>query len=500
MLYGKNLIDGAWVGSNNMLASDDLDGFAFAQASATDVDQAAIAARMAFRPYSKKTRAERAKFLRTIADEMDKLGAEITEIGSKETGLPAARLEGERGRTTGQLKMFADLIENTTFLDIRKDEALPDRAPIPRPDLRLMHKAIGPVVVFGASNFPLAFSTAGGDTASALAAGCPVIIKGHSAHAGTAELVAQAIMLAIEICNMPKATFQMVQGSGREVGAALVKHSEITAVGFTGSLGGGRALYDLCHQRPTPIPFYGELGSINPMFVLPSAAESRAEALGEGWAGSLTMGAGQFCTNPGVNVIVKGTAADRMETSCIAGLKNIAEQKMLTDGIHKAFEDGVRLFADLMEDVSNCGTAISKRSSLPALFKVSAQQWIANPTLQNEVFGAAGILVVCNDTNEMQAVAECLEGQLTTTLHLDDLDHDLARDLLPILEEKAGRVLCNGFPTGVEVCSSMMHGGPYPASTDVRATSVGTLAIVRWLRPVSYQNVPKALLPDELKE
>jgi len=500
MLYGKNLIDGAWVGSNNMLASDDLDGFAFAQASATDVNQAAIAARTAFRPYSKKTRAERAKFLRTIADEMDKLGAEITEIGSKETGLPAARLEGERGRTTGQLKMFADLIENTTFLDIRKDEALPDRAPIPRPDLRLMHKAIGPVVVFGASNFPLAFSTAGGDTASALAAGCPVIIKGHSAHAGTAELVAQAIMLAIEICNMPKATFQMVQGSGREVGAALVKHSEITAVGFTGSLGGGRALYDLCHQRPTPIPFYGELGSINPMFVLPSAAESRAEALGEGWAGSLTMGAGQFCTNPGVTIIVKGTAADRMEASCVAALKNIEEQKMLTDGIHKAFEDGVRLFADLMEDVSNCGTAISKRSSLPALFKVSAQQWIANPTLQYEVFGAAGILVVCNDTNEMQAVAECLEGQLTATLHLDDLDHDLARDLLPILEEKAGRVLCNGFPTGVEVCSSMMHGGPYPASTDVRATSVGTLAIVRWLRPISYQNVPKVLLPDELKE
>ena len=321
MLYGKNLIDGTWVGSNNMLASDDLDGFAFAQASATDVDQAAIAARTAFRPYSKKTRAERAKFLRTIADEMDKLGAEITEIGSKETGLPEGRLEGERGRTTGQLKMFADLIEDVTYLDIRKDKALPDRAPIPRPDLHLTHKAIGPVVVFGASNFPLAFSTAGGDTASALAAGCPVIVKGHSAHAGTAELVAQAIMSAIEICKMPRATFQMVQGSGREVGAALVKHSEITAVGFTGSLGGGRALYDLCHQRPTPIPFYGELGSINPMFILPSAAESRAEVLGEGWAGSLTMGAGQFCTNPGVTVIVKGTAAERMEASCVAAVK-----------------------------------------------------------------------------------------------------------------------------------------------------------------------------------
>ena len=271
MLHGKNLIDGAWVGSSNNSSSDDLDGFEFAQASATDVDQAAVAARKAFRSYSKKSRFERSNFLRTIANEMDKLGEEITEIGSKETGLPEGRLEGERGRTTGQLKMFADLIEDVTYLDIRKDKALPDRAPIPRPDLQLTHKAIGPVVVFGASNFPLAFSTAGGDTASALAAGCPVIVKGHSAHAGTAELVAQAIMSAIEICKMPRATFQMVQGSGREVGAALVKHSEITAVGFTGSLGGGRALYDLCHQRPTPIPFYGELGSINPMFILPSA-------------------------------------------------------------------------------------------------------------------------------------------------------------------------------------------------------------------------------------
>ncbi len=499
MLHGKNLIDGAWVGSSNNSSSNDLDGFEFAQASATDVDQAAIAARKAFRSYSKKSRFERSNFLRTIANEMDKLGKEITEIGSKETGLPEGRLEGERGRTTGQLKMFADLIEDVTYLDIRKDKALPDRAPIPRPDLQLTHKAIGPVVVFGASNFPLAFSTAGGDTASALAAGCPVIVKGHSAHAGTAELVAQAIMSAIEICKMPRATFQMVQGSGREVGAALVKHSEITAVGFTGSLGGGRALYDLCHQRPTPIPFYGELGSINPMFILPSVAESHAEVLGEGWAGSLTMGAGQFCTNPGVTVIVKGTAAERMEASCVAALKNTEEQKMLTDGIHKAYEDGVRLFADLMENISNCGAAISRRSSLPTLFKVSAQQWMKNLTLQHEVFGAVGIIVICNDVNEMQSVAECLEGQLTATLHLDDLDHDLARNLLPILEEKAGRVLCNGFPTGVEVCSSMMHGGPYPASTDVRATSVGTLAIVRWLRPISYQNVPKELLPDELK-
>ena len=272
MLHGKNLIDGAWVGSSNMFEPLMIWMALLLHKPLRLMWIKLLLLRgLHLDPIQKNHVLSDAKFLRTIADEMDKLGEEITEIGSKETGLPEGRLEGERGRTTGQLKMFADLIEDVTYLDIRKDKALPDRAPIPRPDLQLTHKAIGPVVVFGASNFPLAFSTAGGDTASALAAGCPVIVKGHSAHAGTAELVAQAIMSAIEICKMPRATFQMVQGSGREVGAALVKHSEITAVGFTGSLGGGRALYDLCHQRPTPIPFYGELGSINPMFILPSA-------------------------------------------------------------------------------------------------------------------------------------------------------------------------------------------------------------------------------------
>ena len=500
MIYGKNLIDGAWEASSDTAKSADLGGQEFAQATEAQVDQACKAARRDFRAYAGKSRAEKAAFLRECAAQIDALGDEITKTGMAETGLPEARLIGERGRTTGQLKMFADLIEDTAYLDIRKDEALPNREPLPRPDLRLTHHAIGPVVVFGASNFPLAFSTAGGDTASALAAGCPVIVKGHGAHAGTAELVGQAIAKAIEVTGMPSGTFQLLQGSGRIVGSALVNHPEITAVGFTGSLAGGRALYDQCHSRPKPIPFYGELGSVNPMFCLPEAMAARSTSIGEGWAGSLTMGAGQFCTNPGVAVMLKGEDAAILRSSTVAALGEMAEQKMLTDGIHAAFETGVNEFRELMEEVSSCGTSETPRHALPALFKVSAKEWMATPALQEEVFGAAGIIVLCDDIDEMKAVAECLEGQLTVTLQLDDGDAQLAKELMPIVAEKAGRVLANGYPTGVEVCSAMMHGGPYPASTDVRATSVGTLAIVRWLRPVSYQNIPVSLLPEELTD
>ncbi|MEP3298529.1 MAG: aldehyde dehydrogenase (NADP(+)), partial [Pseudoruegeria sp.] len=390
--------------------------------------------------------------------------------------------------------------EKDDYLDIRIDEALPDRAPLPRSDLRLTHRPVGPVVVFGASNFPLAFSTAGGDTASALAAGCPVIVKGHEAHAGTAELVGQAVAKAIEICGMPPATFQMLQGPGRVIGAALVQHPDIRAVGFTGSLGGGRALYDLCHSRPHPIPFYGELGSINPVFMLPNALAKRADALGAAWIGSLVMGAGQFCTNPGVVVAVKGADFDTFTASAVKALGVVPEQKMLTDGIHSAFETGVKGFADLMQELGSCARSDVARHALPAVFKIDAETWMKTPELQHEVFGAAGVLIECDDAAQLQALAEELEGQLTTTLHLDDEDTDFARSLMPILEEKAGRILCNGFPTGVEVCSAMMHGGPYPASTDVRVTSVGTLAIARWLRPVSYQDVPNVLLQQELQK
>ncbi|MEM5476280.1 aldehyde dehydrogenase (NADP(+)) [Pacificibacter sp. AS14] len=499
MLTGKNLIDGAWQGSDQLRASADLDGMEFAQASAAQVDAACLAARRDFRAVAAVSRQDRAAFLRCVAEQMDVLGDEITMTGCAETGLPDMRLNGERGRTTGQLRMFADVIEQDDYLDIRVDEALPDRAPLPRSDLRLTHRPVGPVVVFGASNFPLAFSTAGGDTASALAAGCPVIVKGHEAHAGTAELVGQAVAKAMEICGMPAATFQMLQGPGRVIGTALVQHPDIRAVGFTGSLGGGRALYDLCHSRPHPIPFYGELGSVNPVFMLPNALANRADALGAAWIGSLVMGAGQFCTNPGVVVAVKGTDFDTFTASAVKALANAPEQKMLTDSIHSAFETGVKGFAGLMQELGSCARSDVARHASPAVFKIDAATWMKTPELQHEVFGAAGVLIECDDAAQMQELAEELEGQLTATLHLDDGDADLARTLMPILEEKAGRILCNGFPTGVEVCSAMMHGGPYPASTDVRVTSVGTLAIARWLRPVSYQDVPNALLHPELQ-
>ena len=482
----------------------DLNGQEFAQAMVSQIDEACVAARRDFRAYSSVARADRARFLRTIAEQIDVLGEKITKTAMAETGLPEARLNGERGRTTGQLEMFAELIESDDYLDLRKDKALPERQPIPRPDIRLTHKPIGPVAVFGASNFPLAFSTAGGDTASALAAGCPVVVKGHGAHPGTAELVAQAIARAIEICDMPKAAFQMVQGSGHDVGTALVQHPEIAAVGFTGSLRGGRALFDLCQSRPSPIPFFGELGSINPVFCLPAALAAQAADIGAGWASSLTLGAGQFCTNPGVAVVLAREDAEKEDVETFvhatkSALEITAEQKMLTGPVLDAYHKGVSAFSEKMETVFESDTSCSEGASLPALFSVTAKNWMQDRELQHEVFGAVGIVVQCNSTDEMIDLAEQLEGQLTTTLHMTEDDTELAGRLMPVLEEKSGRILANGFPTGVEVCSSMMHGGPYPASTDVRATSVGTLAINRWLRPVSYQNIPSALLPIELR-
>lgn len=499
MLNGKNLIDGNWVGSPNTAISDDLDGFEFAQATLDQVDQACRASQQCFRKFSSISRMVRAEFLNQIADEIESLGEEITETGVRETGLPEARLQGERGRTIGQLRMFAQLILNEDYLDVRIDKALPDRQPLPRPDIRLTHRPIGPVVVFGASNFPLAFSTAGGDTASALAAGCPVIVKGHGAHAGTAELVGQAIMAAVETCRMPKATFQLLQGAGRIVGTALVKHPEIKAVGFTGSAAGGRALYDLCHARQSPIPFYGELGSINPIFCLPNALLERSTQIGVDWAASLTMGAGQFCTNPGIMIGIKGKEFDNLQAAAVAELNDCASQKMLTKGIQSAYVAGVAHLRERVSELTQPRKTEKERHGIPAAFKTSARNWLSDKTLHHEVFGAAGIFIECDDESEMTELAEQLDGQLTVTLQLTTSDSKLSRALLPILEEKAGRLLCNGFPTGVEVSSAMMHGGPYPASTDVRSTSVGTLGITRWLRPVAYQGFPKELLHDELQ-
>ena len=498
--HGKHLIAGDWIGTEETFLSAPAHGTAHAFSVGTPelVDAAARAAEEAFWSYGYTTRAERAAFLNAIADEIEARAEAITEIGTSETGLPVARLQGERGRTTGQLRLFAEHILKGAYLDRRHDVALPDRAPLPRPDLRMMQRPIGPVAVFGASNFPLAFSTAGGDTAAALAAGCPVVVKGHGAHPGTGEIVAEAIHAAVAKCGMPKGVFSLVQGGNRRVGEALVQHPRIKAVGFTGSLGGGRALFDLCAQRPEPIPFFGELGAVNPMFMLPQAIARRGAELGRGWAGSLAMGAGQFCTNPGIAVVIAGPEADAFIEAARAALSETGAQVMLTDGIAQAYSKGAAVIGEQAGVQTLITSMCDRREAKPFLFRVQAEDWLGNHALSEEVFGPLGLVVVARDADEMDRVARSFVGQLTTTLHMDDDDAALARRLLPVLERMAGRVLANGFPTGVEVCDAMVHGGPYPASTNFGATSVGTLSIRRFLRPVCYQNLPEAILPADL--
>lgn len=501
--HGKHLIAGEWIATDATFRSDPAQGpaHAFGEATPDLVNRACQAAEDAFWSYAETTRAERAAFLNAIADEIEARAAAITELATQESGLPQARIEGERGRTTGQLRLFASHILKSGYLDIRKDAAMPDRAPAPRPDIRMIQRPLGPVAVFGASNFPLAFSTAGGDTASALAAGCPVVLRGHHAHPGTAEIVAEAVQAAITSCKMPAGVFSLLQGSGNTVGQALVSHPLIRAVGFTGSLRGGRALFDLCAARPEPIPFFGELGSINPMFLLPKAMAARGETIAQGWAQSLTMGAGQFCTNPGVAIALDGPEAEAFATAAQAALEGVEAQVMLTEGIAKAFRQGRDTACGIggVETLA-AGAQADGREVRPVLLRTTAAIWAADPALRHEVFGPLGILIIARDADEMLALARDLEGQLTCTLQMDEADTALARRLMPVLERKAGRILANGFPTGVEVCDAMVHGGPYPASTNFGATSVGTMAIRRFLRPVAYQNMPGALLPDDLQE
>lgn len=501
MLTGKHLIAGQWVAGDATFQSSPATGAAktFAVGTPAHVDQAVKGAEAAFASFSRMPRAARAEFLDKIAAEIDARGAEITEIGTSETGLPAARLEGERGRTTGQLKLIAEHIRKGDYLDRRHDPALPDRKPAPRPDLKVVQRPIGPVAVFGASNFPLAFSTAGGDTASALAAGCPVVVKGHSAHPGTGEIVAQAIDAAIKAMGIHPGTFSLVQGGKRDVGESLVQHPLIKAVGFTGSLGGGRALFDLCARRPEPIPFFGELGSVNPMFLLPAAVKARGAAIAQGWAGSLTLGAGQFCTNPGIAVLIDGPEADAFVAAAREAVGQVGAQTMLTDGIAAAYRQGRDRVAAQTGVRAVLTSVCDLRQATPYLFEVSGQDWLGNHALTEEVFGPLGLIIRVKDQTQMLEVAQSFEGQLTCTLHLDTADMGLAEWLMPILERKAGRVLANGFPTGVEVVDAQVHGGPYPASTNFGATSVGTLSIRRWLRPVAYQNMPDALLPADLR-
>ena len=496
--HGKHLIAGAWVAGGATFSSSPAHGPAhdYSVGSPEHVNAAVEAAETAFWTYSQSTRKDRAVFLNRIADEIEARADAITEIGTQESGLPEGRLQGERGRTTGQLRLFADHILKGDYLDQRHDAAMPERAPAPRPDLKMVQRPVGPVAVFGASNFPLAFSTAGGDTAAALAAGCPVVVKGHSAHPGTGEIIAEAIHAAIETCGVHPGVFSLIQGGKRDVGTSLVQHPLIKAVGFTGSLGGGRALFDLCAARPEPIPFFGELGSVNPMFLLPKALGDRGGDIAAGWAGSLAMGAGQFCTNPGIAVVIDGADADAFIAAAGEALGKIGSQTMLTDGIAQAYRSGRARIADASGVREVLGTQCEGRQATPYLYETDGQTWLGNADLAEEVFGPLGMVVRAKDADQMIEIAKGLEGQLTCTLQLDGSDTELAQRLMPILERKAGRVLANGFATGVEVSDSMVHGGPYPASTNFGATSVGTLSIRRFLRPVCYQNMPDELVSE----
>ncbi|MET0179383.1 MAG: aldehyde dehydrogenase (NADP(+)), partial [Novosphingobium sp.] len=455
---------------------------AYQASSLADVAAACQAAEAAFDAYRATDSAARAAFLEAIGDEIMALGDALLERVGRESGLPAARIAGERGRTVGQLRLFAEEVRAGRWHGVRIDPALPDRQP-PRADLRLRMVPVGPVAVFGASNFPLAFSTGGGDTASALAAGCPVVVKGHPAHPGTDAMIADAIRAAVRRTGMPEGTFGHVRGAGNEIGAALVEDPRIAAVGFTGSRGGGLALVRLAQARAVPIPVYAEMSSINPVILMPAALASHGAALGEAFVQSLTLGAGQFCTNPGLVLAIEGEGLDTFVAAASQALNAHAPQPMLTGGIRQAYARGTETLAGRpgVEQLAAGLEGDGITREMARLFATDAAGFVADPALAEEVFGASSLVVRCADLAELRRVLETLEGQLTITLQIDQADHAAARELVPLLERKAGRVLANGWPTGVEVTHAMVHGGPFPATSDGRSTSVGTLAIERFL-------------------
>lgn len=474
----------------------------FTGGGAAEVEQACTLADAAFDCYRETSGQTRASLLEAIADGILALGHELIERTMAETGLPRARLEGERGRTVGQLRLFAALAREGRYLEATIDTPLPERSPVPRPDLRLRRIPLGPVAVFGASNFPLAFSVAGGDTASALAAGCPVVVKAHNGHLGTSELVGRVIQQAVADAGLPAGVFALLVGAGNEIGAALASHKAIRAIGFTGSRQGGLALCNIANRRPEPIPVYAEMSSINPMFLLPGALGARAEQLARGFIDSLVLGAGQFCTNPGVVIALRGTDLDRFIDAASTALATSPAATMLTEGIHAAYEGGVARLAShpAVRSLAQAQDATAGWNARASLFCTEAAQFLRDKALSEEVFGPASLIVECADIEEMVEVARALDGQLTATLHLSEADFDSASRLTMILENKAGRLLVNGFPTGVEVAHAMVHGGPFPATSDSRTTSVGARSIDRFLRPVCYQNFPEALLPEALHD
>ncbi len=468
----------------------------FYKATLDELDYAADKAVKAFQIYRKKSGAEKAVFLEKIAEEIENLGEILTERYMAESGLPKGRSVGERSRTTGQLRLFAQLLREGSWVNARIDSALPERQPAPRPDIRAMERPLGVVGIFGASNFPLAFSVAGGDTASALAAGCCVVFKAHPAHLGTSELVGKAIQQAAEATNMPDGVFSLLFDDSHEIGTALVKHPSVKAIGFTGSYKGGKAIFDAAATRPEPIPVYAEMGSTNPVFVLPKILAEKGTAIAQNFVSSVTMGVGQFCTNPGILFLQKD---ENFMQELEKQAPNAQGGVMLTTGIRDAYVKGTENAKNFTQIIGVGKAPVGFTAVEPIILRTDIAGLNENAHLAEEIFGPTSLVVEANTREEILEAAQNLSGHLTATVHGTDEDLADYADLIEVLEQKVGRILLNGFPTGVEVSHAMVHGGPFPATTDSRSTSVGTMAITRFTRPICYQNFPDSFLVEELK-
>lgn len=470
---------------------------AFGGATKADLDQALSLAWDAYFTFRETSPQVRANFLKVIADEIAAIGDTLITRAMEESGLPRGRLEGERGRTMNQLRMFASELENHDVSDMRLDPGNPERKPVAKVELRSRRVGVGPVAVFGASNFPLAFSVAGGDTASALATGCPVIVKAHPAHLGTSALVGQAVQNAVRKCGLPDGVFSLLYATDLTIGESLVADERVRAVGFTGSRAGGLALMRIAQHRKRPIPVFAEMSSVNPVILFESALKARPEKIAREFVQSLVLGAGQFCTNPGIMLAVESEALDVFINTACDTIKTIAAQTMLTSGIAAACAKGVEALAQhpAVQAVGH-GMAGSDRQTAAALFETDGAHFMAHKELQDEIFGAVGIIVRCRSLDEIQSIIKSMEGQLTVSMHIVPDDYAAAKAMLPFIEDLCGRVLVNGFGTGVELSRAMVHGGPFPSTSDDRTTSVGTMAIERFLRPICYQDFPAELLPD----
>jgi 2,5-dioxopentanoate dehydrogenase len=491
----KEVLQGVNPISNTIIENE------FYIASSNDVENVMQKAKTAFDIFRDLDWGLRSKFLEVIAEEMEALGSELVTCACDETGLPEARIIGERGRTVGQLRMFAQYIKTGSWVEATIDTALNEREPVPKPDLRKMMVPLGPVVVFGSSNFPLAYSVAGGDTASALAAGCPVIVKAHPAHPGTSALVGNAILRAAKKCNMPDGVFSLLFDNGFKVGKSLVEHPIVAAVGFTGSINGGRALFDIASNRKNPIPVFAEMGSTNPVVLLPEAINTRGEKIATDYASSITLGVGQFCTNPGLLFGIEGKSLNRFKKSLVSAFSQSIPGTMLHKGIEEAYgkKSNSIVAEDNVDVLVTSEINASEGQGRPTLAIASGAEFLNNATLHEEVFGPFSLLVECEDALQLNQCLKSLDGQLTGTIIGEVIDFKNHTTTISILKNKVGRLIFNGVPTGVEVCPSMHHGGPYPATTDSRFTAVGIHSIKRFLRPLSFQNTPDYLLPIPLQ-